>query len=131
MSILSKHFNVEIDAIDVATTQMIRFNTGRNVTHRCILCYTGIHYDAFVLGTKDDHKIQFDQDDVGMFPLDETVPLTLAMEKAEAMKAAGLYTDQDGYLLQCSICQKVVVGNDEAAKHLMATGHSNFVEVKK
>ncbi len=49
LSILSAHFGVEIDSIDVATGTVHRFGEDMAYENRGIVVYSGIHYDALTL----------------------------------------------------------------------------------
>ena len=40
------------------------------------------------------------------------------------------YTDINNFTLQCSQCNEVIVGDDGARKHTMATRHVQFEEMK-
>ncbi|KFY58003.1 hypothetical protein V496_06269, partial [Pseudogymnoascus sp. VKM F-4515 (FW-2607)] len=51
LAILSKHFNVEVCSIDVQSLRIDRFNEGAPI--RCILVYSGIHYDTIVQSPSD------------------------------------------------------------------------------
>ncbi|OBT53659.1 hypothetical protein VE04_06069 [Pseudogymnoascus sp. 24MN13] len=50
-AILSKHFKIEVCSIDVQTLRIDRFNEGSPI--RCILVYSGIHYDTIVQSPSD------------------------------------------------------------------------------
>ncbi|KFY14687.1 hypothetical protein V491_05950, partial [Pseudogymnoascus sp. VKM F-3775] len=51
LAILSKHFKIEVCSIDVQTLRIDRFNEGAPI--RCILVYSGIHYDTIVQSPSD------------------------------------------------------------------------------
>ena len=51
LQILSQRFDVEICSIDVQTLRVDRYNEGQ--AKRCILVYSGIHYDVVALSPSD------------------------------------------------------------------------------
>ncbi|KAA6389741.1 MAG: hypothetical protein EZS28_014733 [Streblomastix strix] len=154
LAILSKHFNVEIDSIDVKSLTIYKFGHDitptHNPTHRCVVCYNGVHYDIFVLGIRDQPiqmkrhgqfqdaaVMYFDVDnDVALFPItqgstDDELLINLAYEIVEIKHNNKEFVDEVNYTLRCDECGSIVVGDDEAIKHMQRFQHTKFSEVKK
>lgn len=125
ISILSKHFNLEIDVVDTQSGRVDRFGEDQNFTRRVLLLYDGIHYDPLVMESLDPSfpVIQsiFSSNDDGI--------LVQAQEIASEAKSSRQYTDVTGFALRCLICQKQLTGQAEAQLHAKNTGHINFGEV--
>lgn len=129
LDILSKHFDVEISSIDVQTLRTDRFNEGR--PQRCILVYSGIHYDAIALSPSDaPHKIAYapPEFDTKIFDSQDLVILEGAVELCRVLQGRHYYTDTAGFNVRCNTCGKVVVGEKGATEHAAQTGHYDFGE---
>lgn len=59
LSILSQHFNVEICSINVQDLRIDKFNEGQPT--RCILVYSGIHYDVCAVTPYSGAEPEFDR----------------------------------------------------------------------
>ncbi len=129
LDILSKHFNVEISSIDVQTLRIDRFNEGR--PERCILVYSGIHYDAIALSPSDPpHKTAYapPEFDTKIFDVQDMVVLEGAVELCRVLQGKHYYTDTAAFSVRCNICGKLAVGEKGATEHAAATGHYDFGE---
>lgn len=129
LDILSKHFNVEICSIDVQTLRADRFNEGR--PWRCILVYSGIHYDTIALSPSDPpYKSAYTppEFDTKMFDSEDTIVLEGAIELCRILQGKHYYTDTAGFSVRCNICGKISVGEKGATEHAAQTGHYDFGE---
>ena len=129
LNILSKHFDVEISSIDVQTLRTDRFNEGR--PQRCILVYSGIHYDAIALSPSDaPHKTAHapPEFDTTIFDAQDLVLLEGAVELCRVLQGKHYYTDTAAFNVRCNVCGKVSVGEKGATDHAAMTGHYDFGE---
>ena len=122
LNILSTQFDVEICSIDVQRLRVDRYNEGRPT--RCIVVYSGIHYDTIVLSPFDmppeyDKKI-FDS-------TDDTI-LASAVTLCQKLQDKHYYTDTAGFNIKCNDCGTTVTGEAGATEHASKTGHYNFGE---
>ena len=129
LDILSKHFNVEISSIDVQTLRTDRFNEG--MPERCILVYSGIHYDAIALSPSDPpHTTAFapPEFDTKIFDAQDVLVLEAAVEICRELQRKHYYTDTAAFSVQCNVCKTISVGEKGATEHAAATGHYDFGE---
>ena len=129
LDILSKHFNVEISSIDVQTLRTDRFNEG--MPERCILVYSGIHYDAIALSPSDaPHTTAYapPEFDTKIFDVQDVVVLEAAVELCRELQRKHYYTDTAAFSIRCNVCGKMIVGEKAATEHAASTGHNDFVE---
>ena len=54
--------------------------------------------------------------------------LEAAVSLAREAQAARQFTDTSQFALRCLVCQKGLVGQEDAVKHATETGHQNFSE---
>lgn len=78
LGILAEHYRTEIASIDVETGRIDRFSPpeGNSGGMRCILVYSGIHYDAATLAPMVEAPNEWHQT---VFPLVRFSPLFLAV----------------------------------------------------
>ena len=129
LDILSKHFNVEIASIDVQTLRIDRFNEGS--PERCILVYSGIHYDAIALSPSDaPHTTAYapPEFDTKIFDVQDVVVLEGAVELCRILQGRHYYTDTAAFNVRCNICGKMNIGEKGATEHAATTGHYDFGE---
>lgn len=130
MGILAKHFEVEICSIDVKSLRVDRFNEG--AATRCILVYSGIHYDTIVQSpsspphTRSDSSPDFD---IRVWPSDDDGILAYAIELCRKLQAQHYYTDTGGMPIRCNSCGVISYGEGQASGHAMATGHFDMQEM--
>ncbi|TVY58724.1 putative ubiquitin thioesterase otu1 [Lachnellula cervina] len=130
MGILSKHFEVEICSIDVQSLRIDKFNEGAST--RCILVYSGIHYDTIVQSpsepphTKANNPPDFDK---RIWDDDDDEILILAQELCKKLQDRHYYTDTGGMAIKCGVCGVVVYGEGQAGGHATQTGHYDMAEV--
>ena len=127
LSILSRHFEKEIDACDIQTGRVDRYGQG-SYKERVLLLYDGIHYDALALTAFVGAPEELD---VTLHPVD--APNAAALDDAVAQllaaaKAAKAFTDTAGFTLRCIVCREGMRGQAAAAAHAKLTGHTSFGE---
>ena len=129
LDILSKHFGVEISSIDVQTLRTDRYNEG--MSERCILVYSGIHYDTIALSPSDPpHKSAYapPEFDTKIFDAQDSAILEGAVELCRVLQGKHYYTDTAAFSVRCNVCGKVSVGEKGAREHAANTGHYDFGE---
>lgn len=129
LDILSKHFDIEICSIDVQSLRVDRFNEG--TPQRCILVYSGIHYDTIALSPSDaPHKNAYapPEFDTKIFDAADPLVLETAVELCKVLKDRHYYTDTAGFSIRCKVCGKFCVGEKGATEHATQTGHYDFGE---
>lgn len=129
LSILSKHFDVEICSIDVQTLRVDRFNEGAST--RCIVVYSGIHYDTIALSPSDPpytHAYAPPEFDTKIFDAADPVVLERAVELCRILQEKHYFTDTAGFRVRCNTCGGIFVGEKGATQHATQTGHYDFGE---
>lgn len=129
LDILSRHFGIEICSIDVQTLRVDRFNEGS--TSRCILVYSGIHYDVIALSPADppyDHAYAPAEFDIKVFDAGDAVILERAVELCQILQGRHYFTDTASFVLRCNICKQTFTGEIGATEHASKTGHYDFGE---
>lgn len=108
-----------------------KFNEGRS--SRCILVYSGIHYDTIVQSpsepphTRANNPPELDQ---RVWNSDDDEILITALELAQKLQEMHYYTDTGGMAIRCEICGTVIYGEAQASTHAQQTGHYDMAEVK-
>lgn len=129
LSILSKHFDIEICSIDVQTLRVDRFNEGPST--RCLLVYSGIHYDTIALSPSDPpftHSYAPPEFDTKVFDSVDPMVLEKALELCRVLQQKHYFTDTAGFSIRCNICGDTFVGEKGATQHATQTGHFEFGE---
>lgn len=122
LSILCKHFEIEIVAIDVKNTLLHNFGKDSHYQQKMLLLYDGIHYDPLKFQPLDDNQpIQT------LFSSDNTEVLTMAEELANEAKQSHQFTDIKSIVMSCSVCGAEFDAKN-ASEHASRTGHVEFVE---
>ena len=130
LSILSQHFDIEVCSINVQDTRVDRFNEGRAT--RCVLVYSGIHYDVCAVAPfagaepEFDRKV-FDVLDVGGQQEDGGV-LDAALRLCKELQSRHYFTDTAEFDVKCKVCGLRGNGEKWAMQHAQVTGHSDFGE---
>jgi len=130
MGILSKHFDIEICSIDVQSLRVDKFNEGRPA--RCILVYSGIHYDTIVQSPSDPPHLKADNPpelDKRVWEADDNDILIKAQELCEKLQAKHYYTDTGGMAIKCNECGWIGYGEKQAAGHAQQTNHYDMAEM--
>lgn len=129
LDIFSRHFEIEICSIDVQTLRIDRFNEGRPT--RCILVYSGIHYDVIALSPADppyDHTFAPLEFDTKIFDAKDDVILERAVELCQILQGRHYFTDTAQFILRCNICKRTFTGEIGATEHAAQSGHYDFGE---
>ncbi|KAJ5971093.1 Ovarian tumor otubain [Penicillium vulpinum] len=129
LKILSEYFNIEICSIDVQTLNMFQFNEGAPT--RCIVVYSGIHYDVLALSPSRPPYTRANplaHNDVKIFEAFDPVVLQKAKELCRVLQDKHYYTDTSGFTVLCNVCGGTFTGERGAAKHAAETGHYDFGE---
>ncbi|KAL8936854.1 MAG: hypothetical protein Q9211_003987 [Gyalolechia sp. 1 TL-2023] len=129
LNVLSRQFGIEICSIDVQTLRVDRFNEG--MEKRCILVYSGIHYDTIALSPSDPYSVDGyaqPEEDVKIFDAADDGILTAALQLCGELKKRHYYTDTAGFQVRCNVCGSTFVGERGATEHAGKTGHYDFGE---
>ncbi|KAH7341097.1 hypothetical protein B0J17DRAFT_694545 [Rhizoctonia solani] len=125
LSVFSEHFRTEIDSYDVETGRCDKFGEGK-YDNKCILIYSGIHYDAVSLAPTRDAPPDFH---TTVFPIDGSDSISQAASKlASQLRASRKFTNTSTFELKCEICGQGLKGEKEARVHAAQTGHTSFGE---
>lgn len=126
LDILSRHFELEICSIDVQTCRVDRFNEGRD--KRCILVYSGIHYDTIALSPVEVEVFAPPEFDTKVFDAADDEVLEKAVELCRVLQGRHYFTDTAKFSIRCNTCRKTFTGERGATEHAQQTGHYDFGE---
>ncbi|RAH71014.1 ubiquitin-specific protease OTU1 [Aspergillus aculeatinus CBS 121060] len=129
LSILSKYFDIEICSIDVQTLRVDSFNEGPSM--RCIVVYSGIHYDTIALSPSSPPYSHADVPadfDTKVFDANDPLVLKKSLALCKVLQERHYYTDTAGFRLRCNTCGGTFVGERGATQHAEQTGHVDFGE---
>ncbi|BEI86209.1 hypothetical protein CcaverHIS002_0604960 [Cutaneotrichosporon cavernicola] len=124
LSIFAKHYKTEIASFDVASGRCDRFGEGEH-DQRCLLVYSGIHYDAMTLSPMEVAPTSFH---TTVFPVTDTAVMDAARKMVDKLKGRKYYTDTANFDLKCNVCGIGLKGEKSATAHAIETGHVNFGE---
>jgi ubiquitin thioesterase OTU1 len=120
IQIIAGEFNIGVDAIDVETGKVYPYN--QEATSRCIIIYSGVHYDTVALGGPG-------VPDVKQFALSEYEPIKeKAIEICQILKGRHYYTNTTKFSIMCGDCGWKGAGEKAAQEHFAKTNHFNFKE---
>ncbi|KIY67551.1 OTU-domain-containing protein [Cylindrobasidium torrendii FP15055 ss-10] len=130
LTILANHYSTEIASIDVETGRIDHFTpTGADSGNRCIVIYSGIHYDAATLSPMLEAPDEWHQT---VFPVkskdDDDSVLVAGKKLADKLRERKAFTNTSTFDLKCEDCGKGLKGEKEARQHAESTGHVNFGE---
>jgi ubiquitin thioesterase OTU1 len=108
LTILAKYYRTEICSVDVETGRFDLFyplDVARSTGNRCILVYSGIHFDAASFAPIKDAPVAFHQTIMPITSSDpETDPMLGAAEKlAEKLRQKRAYTNTSTFTLKCEV----------------------------
>lgn len=126
LDILSRHFELEICSIDVQTCRVDRFNEGRD--QRCILVYSGIHYDTIALSPAERGVFAPPEFDTKVFEAADKEVLEKAVELCRILQGRHYFTDTARFSIRCNECGQTFTGERGATEHAKQTGHYDFGE---
>lgn len=155
---LSEHFQIGIDCVDVKTGHVFSYGTsflpaflwssipnlphlkqfplnilttGESCPTRCILIYSGIHYDSLAytfIPSMPDADITVHQ----ILPPSEPDYSTIlkgAKQMAQKLKERGYHVDTATFNIVCEQCGRGFKGEKEAVTHAEETGHTAFGQI--
>ncbi|KAF8798157.1 OTU-domain-containing protein [Phlegmacium glaucopus] len=130
LGILAAHYRTEIASIDVETGRIDHFSPSEaGGAMRCILIYSGIHYDAASLTPVVDAPTEWHQT---LFPVnssDDSDPILVATKKlATILRGKKAFTNTSTFDLKCEDCGQGLKGEKGARAHAEQTGHVRFGE---
>ncbi|KAH8107017.1 OTU-domain-containing protein [Cristinia sonorae] len=131
LAILAKYYSTEIASIDVETGRIDHFPPPPETDsgNRCILIYSGIHYDAATVAPILDAPPDFHQTVLPALSQGDDDPVLAAAKKlADKLRAKKAYTNTATFDLKCQICGQGLRGEKEARAHASQTGHVEFGE---
>ncbi|KAG6851260.1 hypothetical protein H0H93_011696 [Arthromyces matolae] len=131
LTILATYFNTEIASIDVETGRIDHFTPpdGLSTGMRCIVLYSGIHYDAVTLAPMPEAPAEWHQTMFEAGSPDDQDPVMIAAGKlAGILRAKKAFTNTATFDLKCEICGKGLKGEKDARAHAEQTGHVRFGE---
>lgn len=130
LSILSQHFDIEIASVNVQDLRVDRFNEGKPT--RCILVYSGIHYDVLAVTPFAGAEPEFDRKVFDVVRTgDEEIDggaMQAALELCKVLQGRHYYTDTHGFTVKCNQCGETGTGQQWAVQHAKGTGHGDFGE---
>ncbi|KAJ8586102.1 OTU-domain-containing protein [Rhizopogon salebrosus TDB-379] len=131
LGVLARHYGTEIASIDVETGRVDRFEPPLETStgNRCILVYSGIHYDAASLAPMVDAPPEWHQTVFPIISTDEEDPILSAAKKlATVLRGKKAYTNTATFDLKCEDCGQGLKGEKDARVHAQQTGHLRFGE---
>uniref|UniRef100_A0A023GBD8 Ubiquitin thioesterase OTU n=1 Tax=Amblyomma triste TaxID=251400 RepID=A0A023GBD8_AMBTT len=126
LSVLSRHYGVEMVAVDAQSGRLHRFGADARCDQRLLLLYDGIHYDPLVL-----EPLEPGRPVRTLFSAHEDALLALALELAQEARASRQFTDVANFTLRCLACDVGLVGQEAARRHAAETGHLGYGEVSQ
>jgi ubiquitin thioesterase OTU1 len=130
LAILSEHFDIEICSVDVQSLHVHRFNEGK--PRRCILVYSGIHYDVCAVTPYNGADPGEDRKVFDVLQLEDEQmdggALDAAGQLCKILQSRHYYTDTHGFSLKCNQCGGQGNGERWATAHAKQTGHMDFGE---
>ncbi|XP_014215187.1 ubiquitin thioesterase OTU1 [Copidosoma floridanum] len=123
LSILSKHYGLEIAVCNSTSGNIQRYGEDKNYGQRVFLIFDGIHYDPLYLESIDGGKIQ------SIFLADNETVYVQALSLAQEAQSSHQFTDVNRFTLKCIDCDVKLSGSEAAQKHAKETGHRKFGEV--
>ena len=130
LSLFSQHYALEIRSIDTATLRIDRYGQNKNYKNCVYILYNGIHYDPLAIQYADSYESTYDNDlDIVIFDSDdkeiENKFITYVASQNDTYQSSN-YMNHN--MLKCNICNKLCIGQNDAANHLKLTGHDQFIE---
>ncbi|KAJ7444906.1 hypothetical protein FB451DRAFT_73517 [Mycena latifolia] len=127
LGILASHYKTEIASIDVETGRIDHFTPSgiEFPENRCLVIYSGIHYDAATLAPMADAPSDWHQT---LFPTRSGDILEAAKRLADLLRAKRAFTNTATFDLKCEECGKGLKGEKGAQAHAAETGHTRFGE---
>jgi ubiquitin thioesterase OTU1 len=132
ISIFSNIFDVEICTYDVKEKNLMRF--GEHKSARCILVYSGIHYDRVAFSPSEPpYRVSLLPPEIDRTLWDTTDDAILAQTHrlVEKLHEIHYYTDPSEILLRCDHpgCDWIGSGESMGQRHARETGHHSLSEI--
>ena len=110
-------------------------NFGEDKKDRCVLVYSGIHYDRVAFSfTEPPHNVATlpPEMDRTVWPTDDDEVLRKTEALVQKLNKAHYYTDTEGLILKCDVpgCDWIGSGQLEGRKHAEQTGHVDLSEIR-
>ncbi|KAK0210873.1 hypothetical protein DFS33DRAFT_1296101 [Desarmillaria ectypa] len=130
LGILAAHYKTEICSIDVETGRVDHFPPGPHGSGmRCILIYSGIHYDAATLAPMLEAPAEWHQTVFPVSSADDSDSILVAAKKlTDSLRANKAFTNTSTFDLKCEQCGQGLKGEKGARAHAEETGHVRFGE---
>lgn len=99
---------------------------------RCILVFSGIHYDTIVQSPSDPPHLKTDSPpefDRRVWDADDDDILAKALELVKKLNTKHYYTDTGGMAIKCKVCGWIGYGESQAAGHADQMKHFDMEEV--
>ena len=133
MSIFSKIFDMQIYALDVK--EQLPYEFGEDKDSRCILVYSGIHYDRVAFSPSEPPYKQSDlppELDRTIWPTSDDEVADLAKQRLVQLNDMHYYTDPAEILLKCEVpgCEWMGSGQRAGQQHAERTGHTALAEIE-
>lgn len=108
---------------------------GEDKSQRCVLVYSGIHYDRVAFSLSDypfDEPTLPPETDRTLWSTDDDDILAMSEKLVQKLHNAHYFTDMDGLILKCDVpgCGWIGSGEIEGRKHAEMTGHVDLSEVQ-
>ncbi|CAK7262825.1 ubiquitin-specific protease otu1 [Sporothrix epigloea] len=124
---LSEIYGIQICSIDVKYGRVDTYGLEKDT--RCVLLYSGIHYDRIAQSFDLGLPVEMD---VTQWRSDDDSVIEKAKELAKKLKSANYYTDTQTMAIRCEIfgCENWIgAGQKDMIKHTKETGHTAFSEL--
>lgn len=133
LAIFSDLFDVEICTFDVKGQSLLTF--GENKDTRCLLVYSGIHYDRVALSPSEPPHTHSDlppELDQTMWPTSDDEVLAMTRQLVAELNRMHYYTDPSEILLRCDApgCDWMGSGERAGRQHAEQTGHTALSEIE-
>ncbi|KAJ6502351.1 hypothetical protein C8R45DRAFT_976340 [Mycena sanguinolenta] len=103
LGILASHYKTEIASVDVETGRIDQFTpSGNDFENRCLVIYSGIHYDAATLAPMADAPSDWHQT---VFPVRSGEVLDAAKRLADVLRAKRAFTNTSTFTIKCEVLQ--------------------------
>jgi len=139
LAILSNHFKICINAVDIKTLRIDRYPAdGQYAENTVYVLYDGIHYDALHLQHPENTASSLKYTKFNFRESADDIERTLSFKQrveeemvalAQILQTARQYTDTANFNLRCGNCNTGFRSQDEALDHAKSTGHTNFQEI--
>lgn len=119
----------DVHKLTFQSLRIDRFNEG--APFRCILVYSGIHYDTIVQNPSEPPHTTADAPpelDKRVWDSGDDVILAQARELCKVLQSQHYFTDTAGMGIHCNVCGWIGHGEKQAATHAAQTGHYDMAE---